>query len=277
MPIEIKQDLIEHASCTEDANGITIVRGHLVSGLPVGSGTLLVARVAVDSTDPGKFIRKWGDPHPDDPTICVARIEPKPFAKSKDQAIVLETYRPPDLGNIQSPIVRFTGTTREVTTSFDADGVRIQVVYDPKITNGDFPNKVTPANSRTGRVSAHKAFGVLTVDQIVYNDPSAKMVYLNTINSSNFRGYPKWSWWVRCITIEKQLYRSGWREHWEIELDGDLYTKVAVWRDLNGEIPSNIYGGLPIDKRRDDAFNGVTIVRVNGQKDLNAIGLPTGF
>jgi hypothetical protein len=271
MAIQVIPDVREHANVVEDTNGITVVRGFQVNGLTPGSGTLLEAMSA-------SGVPQYGDPHPDRPDIYVARREPKPYLNANDQAWVIVQYRPSDLSNIQSPIVRFTGTTREVQTSFDADGVRIQVAYDPKITNGDGPDPITPANSRTGRVGGHKAFGVLTVDQIVYEDPSPKMVFLNTINSSNVpRTSRSGAGGCGTYTIEKQLYRSGWREHWEIELDGDLYSKAAVWRDLNGEIPENVYGGLPIDKSQEAIFNAVTIARVNGEMDFNAIGLPTGF
>jgi hypothetical protein len=279
MAIQVIPDIRKMARVTQDVDGILIERGFHVTGLTPGASILVDALVAVDAADPNKRIPTYGEPHPDPrmANLYVARIEPMPFLDSNDQAFVKVSYRPPDLSNVNSPIVRFVGTTRETNVNFDVDGKLIKVAYLPKAGKTIPADKMKMSNTKGGRVSAPKAFGVLTVDRIVYEDPSPRLAYMNAINSTPFRGYPKWSWWVRNIVIAKEVYRSGYREHWEIELDGDLYTKVAVFRMLDGEIPMDVHDGAPVDRSVAGPLNGATVVRVNSQKDFNQIGLPLGF
>ena len=249
-----ESDVLKFATARETVRGVEVTRGFLITGLTSGSAALIEAKAMGPA---------YGEQHPDDPLIVVIDKETKPFLTSKTQAYLIVSYGPPELIVLPTPVVRFRGTTRGVRTNFDNDRDIIKVLYtDP--SDRTYPEVV-------GQVEGQEAYGVLTSDWIEATNPESwLMPFINAINNSTWRGWPRWTWWVRDIQIEKELYRPGYKCSVVMELDSKTFMKTAAFRNDHGIIPADI----TFTDKTIGQHEGYTNVLINGEADFSQLKIP---
>lgn len=260
MAVTIVEDLIDGADFEVAGTGKTCVRAFRVYGLTPGTG---IWQQAVDELSAQKGVAYFSS-HPNDGTIYVTRIKPKPFpARSKTSVKIYVTYTTPDFGNTPETVLAFNGSIREVQTERYVDGRLIWVAYT---SNGTTAYQL-------GRGRKTKATGVLTFRMEVPDDPEDKLAYLNKVNSRTFRGQPKWTWKVADLTIEKVRYRPGYKFCGAIAYDEETHLHTMLFRDrITGDVPYDIESGFDLTT---PSGNGYVNDLLSYTADLNGLGLPS--
>jgi hypothetical protein len=259
-------NLVEGTTVVHDETGIHVTQPYLVTGLTMttSGGTPLLQ--ALNATG----LPVYGDPHPDDSTIYVSRIEPKPHAKtSRTEAKVYVTWSSPTEGNLNSVVTRYCGITLETRTNREADGAVIFVAYSK-------PEE--PASRiEVGVARTTKAQGVLTYDLLVTEDPAQYTEYLNGISARPWRDRDRYVWKCIDVQIEKVKFRPGYHLMMAFREDPDTHLEVCYYRTAQGFIPSDIE--LPIVMDPGAVGNGWRTVLPKGTFliDFNNLTLPTSF
>jgi|SRR5215217_518888 len=257
MPV-VTPNLVAGSGFTLGPNGARDVFGYHVAGLPGGDGIRVQGYNALPY--------HYGDTHPTDPNLFATQFTVDPFLKSKTEVLATITFLPPDFSNLNSPIIRFNGWTEKRRTNFNYDRSKILVEYTP--SGG---SKIGP---HLGEVQGSKAMGVLSVERTVTTMDSSIFTYLNKINSTIYQGQAAFTWFVKEISMEKHLYRPGYRQYIELVYDEDTHIKTAVYRDTSGFIP----GDVPdVNKTLTTPQNGWTNARPNGTANLTGLLLPAVF
>jgi len=241
-----------------------------------GSGVLPRANEALFQQ---KGIR-IGVPHPEVPWIYCNQIATTPLVKSGKESPVVRIvvgYKTPDMGFPIVPQIRFMGTTRSLTTNFYSDvqtGKRdkIRVLPTPSYSAQGAPPQI-------GQISEEKAFGLLTADLLYFSDDVDKWLkFVNTTNSKTWFKQPKWTWWVRNVSIEPfdQSRKTPRRLRFEIEYDPELYTQVIAYKDpVTGFVPEDV--PQTIDKTQERFAPGYSVILNKRQADFSALPFEQKF
>jgi hypothetical protein len=259
---DLTEDLVRGSSLTEDDNGLMLVRNYLITDIDPNTYALVTAY------EDTAGIPDYGDPDDDFPELVCRNLAFRPYMDSSRSAVRLAvTFKPPDFSSATSPVIRFTAITREVESEFAPDGTPLRITYTP--TGG------TAAEVFTPRRRDQKKLGLLEIDQVENDVPTQALSFIGKINSDSFQGQPAFTWQIRNIAFEKEIYRAEYRVHYEIEYDPELHIDTLAYRRaFDNRVPPDIQ--TPIVKTV-AAGNGWINVRRGPATAFSPLSLPNVF
>jgi hypothetical protein len=267
------EDIVKGHRIVEDSVGLHVTRVYHVEGLDKTSSALVQAYSVTG-------LPKYGDPDQDFTGIVCQTVTFMPAiqGESREQVTVTAQFDPPDFSNAIVPVVRFAAAAREVTSEFypysEAGGAfkPLKIKYIP--TGGPADTEPYVAQRRDA-----KRIGILEIDRIETQAPTTAIAYIGTLNSGVWQGQPKFTWYCRTVAFEKELYRSGYRVHYEFEYDPEYHIDTLAYRrNFDGRVPADI--AQPVDKFVAEApgpTHGWINVARGRQLDFNGLNLPAVF
>lgn len=249
--------LIDESQHSETETGVQIVEAYLVTGLDRGPGLLSRAKWAAG-------VPVMHQPHDHEPGVFVVKRDPKPYLRSQTEAKVLITFGTPTTSSVGAGLVtwRFHGTLRDRQTNFDYAGQKILVNYYAT-------NEVFGRPPVVGQVRGTVAQGVLEMWKYSTQPPTVTTGLLNKLNRSRWNAGEKWTW--LCADVDVEPFGAGYKLKYVFLYDPETHIRSAVYRDIQGFIPSDIEANL--DKTVPEG-RGWTNARVQGDIEFGTLGLP---
>lgn len=275
---EVIEDLIDGAESEVSSSGKTIVRAFRVYGLTPGTG---IWQQTYDELNAQKGI-DFGVSHPNDGTIYVTRIKPKPFpARSKTSVKVYVTYQTPgvDSFNRSETQISFHTVSRSTTTNYDADGDPIYVsYYPPTAQSGEGPGATL--NHQLGNANKIESTGILEVSREEPDNPQGVLKLMNCINSQAWQGGQKGTWRCCDIAIQKIVSRPGFRVRYMFEYRQWGWLHTLVYTDGVFGVPADVQPKLSVGPTKSLAIalhNGYVNTYLDGFSDFNILNIPVFF